>query len=53
MAGIQYHFEKLTPVDNINLDIYEEAIDRMHYKFCIIYMDHITGHLLLTTMKKI
>lgn len=27
MEGIKYHFEKLTPVDSINLDIYEDAID--------------------------
>lgn len=27
MADKKYHFEKLTPVDSINLDIYEEAIN--------------------------
>lgn len=27
MAENEYHFERLTPIDNMNLDVYEEAID--------------------------
>ena len=27
MAENKYHFERLTPIDNMNLDVYEEAID--------------------------
>lgn len=27
MAEDKYHFERLTPIDNMNLDVYEEAID--------------------------
>ncbi|MGN0417413.1 YobI family P-loop NTPase [Anaerostipes faecalis] len=27
MAEITYHFERLTPIDNVDLDVYEEAID--------------------------
>lgn len=27
MAERTHHFERLTPIDNMNLDVYEEAID--------------------------
>lgn len=27
MAENKYHFERLTPIDNMDLDVYEEAID--------------------------
>ena len=27
MADNKYHFERLTPIDNMDLDVYEEAID--------------------------
>ena len=27
MAENKYHFVRLTPIDNMNLDVYEEAID--------------------------
>ena len=29
MAENKYHFERLTPIDNMDLDVYEEAIDYM------------------------
>ena len=27
MAKNKYHFERLTPIDSVDLDVYEEAID--------------------------
>lgn len=27
MAEKKYHFERLTPIDNMDLDVYEDAID--------------------------
>ena len=27
MANQKYKFERLTPIDNMDLDVYEEAID--------------------------
>ncbi len=27
MAESRYHFERLTPIDNMELDVYEDAID--------------------------
>lgn len=27
MAESEYHFERLTPIDNMDFDVYEEAID--------------------------
>lgn len=27
MAESRYHFERLTPIDNMDLDVYEDAID--------------------------
>lgn len=30
MAERKYQFERLTPIDNMDLDVYEEAIDYLH-----------------------
>ncbi|MEZ3502033.1 MAG: hypothetical protein K1W25_01040 [Lachnospiraceae bacterium] len=27
MADIEYHFQKLTPINNADINVYEEAID--------------------------
>ena len=32
MEENKYNFERLTPIDNMNLDVYEEAIDYVFNK---------------------
>lgn len=34
MAKQKYKFERLTPIDNMDLDVYEEAIDYAIYTKC-------------------
>ena len=51
MAESKYHFERLTPIDDMDLEVYEEARKNMkNYAFCI-FLSH-TSSLQIKKMKQ-